>query len=116
MGATKKNGSYFNTCSMVLMLILHKIQENVRLSFVINCEFEFYGFKHFKIMYVEAFPHLILLTPQPIFFLIVHPWLLKECKGEKEERMLQELQDHGLAMRCAVLTDKSPGRARINGL
>lgn len=68
MGATKKNGSYFNTCSMALMLILHKIQENVRLSFVINCEFEFYGFKHFKIMYVETFPHLILLTPQPIFF------------------------------------------------
>lgn len=41
MEVIKKNGSYFNTCSMVLMLILHKIQENVRLSFVINCEFEF---------------------------------------------------------------------------
>lgn len=69
-------------------------------------------------MYVETFQHLILLTTQPFFFffLIVHPWLLKECKGEKEERMLQESQDHDLAMRCAVLTDKSPGRARINGL
>lgn len=38
------------------------------LSFVINCEFEFYGFKHFKIMYIEIFHHLILLTAQPIFF------------------------------------------------
>lgn len=51
-------------------------------------------------MYVETFQHLILLTTQPTFFflIIVPPWASDGMQGEKEERALNESQDHDLEM------------------